>query len=267
MKKTLLWTCFFCCCSVAAMSQQRISNVRFQLDSKSKLIEINYDAHGILAEDSVYVTVTGKKTRSIIPGQISGDIGKGVKSGKNRKILWNIVSDNLKINEELMIKVNLAIAAAPMLASADSIKRKPPVVVNKSRKSLNGAALLMLGGGLAAGGGLYYLSTVQKTTSAETYEEYKQRNWNHNSDLKLIGSDPELQKLYDASLEQAKADYNKAKRQLMMSKVMMIGGIGIAVIDIVFTVPILFQSKNKKVGLRLGLDSGGVASAGIKMKF
>ena len=267
MRKILLWGCLFFCCSLTLSAQQRINNVRFQLDSKSKLIEINYDALGLLEADSVYISVTGKKTRVIVPKQLSGDIGKGVKSGKNRKIIWDVVGDNLKINDDLVIKVNVLISAPPMLAAADSAKRKPPKVASKTRRGLNGTALLMLGGGIAVGGGMYYLSTVQKAASAKTYELYKQRNWNHDGDLTLIGNDPDLKKQYDASLDQAKSDYNKAKRQMMLSKIMMFGGIGIAVADAVFTIPVLFTPKNKKVSLRLELDSWGIASAGLQLKF
>jgi hypothetical protein len=251
------------------LAQPRISNVRFELDNKAKLIEISYDASGLAPTDSIYITVTGRKTGAIVPGQLTGAIGTGVKSGKNRKILWDVVADNLKINDILSVLVHVRTDGSPVMARTDSSIKKEPIVktTKKTGRKLNGPALLMLGGGLVVGGGMYYMSTVLKAKSADSYELYKQQNWIHKDDLTFTGSDPELQKMYSVYLDNAKKDYNRAKRQKMMSGVVLVAGIGIVLADAIFTIPIMVQPKNKKVGLFLEMDSGGFASAGLQIKF
>lgn len=267
MKKMLLLGCGLMWLAVVeAMAQPRISRVRFEVNSKDKLIEITYDVFGIKMADSIYVAVTGKTSGNIIPRALSGAIGRGVKPGSNRKIYWDVVADGLKIDEEIEVKVLLELAEAYALAVRDSTKRPPKPVIKKDRKGLNGGALLVLGGGLAAGGGLYYWSTLMKAKSIESYDLYKIRNWNHKEDI-TIGTDTELQRRLAASIEQSNADFKKAKTQQTLSKVMLIGGIAIAVTDAFFTIPALVQKKNNRVGLHLDMSPWGVASAGVHIKF
>ncbi|MEO6282952.1 MAG: hypothetical protein ABIN80_13605 [Dyadobacter sp.] len=269
MKGTFYVICFLSLCfSVAAICQPRVSNVRFDLNSKSKSIEIKYDVSEIKDADSVYIQVNAVRRGAITPRSMTGDFGKNIRSGKNKKIVWDFFADSLKINDDLVIKVNVLLAPLPMIAAADSVRRKPPIVKKeKVSRGINGIALVTLGAGLAAGGGMYYLSTVQKKQSAEAYEDYKQRNWNHKSDITLIGNDPYLKNLADAALDQAKSDYNKAKRQQTVSKALLFGGIAIVIADAVFTIPMLKNRKNKRVGLYLDVDPGMVASAGFQVKF
>lgn len=251
---------------VEAIAQPRISRVRFEVNPKAKVIEITYDVFGIKMADSIYVTVAGKTSGAIIPRALSGAIGRGVKPGSNRKILWDVVADGLKIDEEIEVRVLLELADAYTLAVRDTTKRPPKTVVKKDRKGINGGALMVLGGGLAAGGGLYYWSTLMKAKSIESYELYKIRNWNHKEDVS-IGTDTELQRRLTASIEQSNADFKKAKNRQTLSKVMLISGIAIAVTDAFFTIPALVQKKNNRVGLHFDMSPWGVASAGVKVKF
>lgn len=248
------------------MAQPRISGVRFEVNSKDKLIEITYDVFGIRMADSIYVTVAGKTSGNIVPRSLSGAVGRGVKPGSGRKIYWDVVADGLKIDEEIEVKVQLELAEAYALAGRDTTGRPPKTVVKRDRKGLNGGALVVLGGGLAAGGGLYYWSTLMKEKSIASYDLYKIRNWNHKQDIS-IGTDTELQRRLTASIEQSDADFKKAKTQQTLSKVMLIGGIALAVTDAFFTIPALLQKKNNRVGLRLDMNPWGVASAGVNVKF
>lgn len=266
MNKWLLFCMGLCVMATTVMAQPRISKVRFGIDPKSKVIEIKYDVFGIKAADSVYVSVAGKKSGNIVPRALSGAIGRGIKSGSDRKIVWDVVADSLRINEEIEIKVLLSLGEPMTVALRDTTKRVPKPVVKKDRKHLNGGALLLLGGGLAAGGGLYYWSTLMKTKSIESYDLYKVRNWNHKEDI-TIGSDTELQRRLSASMEQSNADFKKAKTQQTLSKIMLVSGIVIVVADAFFTIPSLLQKGNNRVGLHLEMNSWGVASAGVKVKF
>lgn len=251
---------------VAVVAQPRISKVRFEVNPKAKIIEIKYDVFGIKMNDSIYVTVTGKVSGNIVPRALSGAVGRGVKPGSDRQIFWDVVADGVKIDEEIEIRVLLELSDALTLAARDTSKRPNKPVVKKDRKSINGGALLVLGGGLAAGGGLYYWSTLMKAKSLESYDLYKVRNWNHKGDI-TVGTDTELQRRLTASIEQSNADFKKAKTQQTLSKVMLVGGIAIAVADAFFTIPSLMKNNNNRVGVHLDVSSWGVASAGVKVKF
>ncbi|MCF0075083.1 hypothetical protein LZD49_31655 [Dyadobacter sp. CY261] len=266
MRITLYWLCFLLFSSIAALSQPRVSNVRFDLHNKSKVIEIKYDIADVRDADSVYVVVNAVRRGVIVPRNISGDIGKNIRPGKNKKVIWDVLADSLKINDDMVIRVNVLPGALPLIAATDSVKRKPPVIKKDKGGGVNGLALATLGGGLVVGGGMYYLSTVQKKLSADSYEFYKENNWNHKSDIALAGDDPYLRELSKASLEQAKADLRKAKRQQTLSKALLFGGIAIVIADAIFTIPMLAKRKNSRVGLYLDLDARGVASAGFQIK-
>lgn len=259
---------FWLAAALGAMAQPRLNNVRFELNANAKVVEIKYDVFGIGLEDSVYVVVTGKNTGKIVPRAISGAIGRKIKPGSDKKIYWDVVADNLKIDEEIEIQVHLSLANALLIAQPDTTKRMPKIVVeNKVRRGLNGRALLLLGGGLVAGGGLYYWSTAIKAKSLESYELYKIRNWNHKDDLLLLGNDPFLKARAEVSLAQANADYNKAKRQQTLGQLLFIGGIVVVVVDAIFTIPSLIERKNNSVELHTETSAWGVNSLGIKLKF
>lgn len=266
MGKALYWLCFLLCSSIASLAQPKVSNVRFELNNKSKVIEIKYDIDDVREADSVYIVASVARRGVIAPRTISGDIGKNIRSGKNKKVVWDVFADSLKINDDMVIRVNVLPGPLPLMAATDSLKRKPPVVKKQKGGGVNGLALATLGGGLVVGGGMYYLSTVQKKLSADSYEYYRNNNWNHKSDITLTGDEAYLRELSKASFEQAQADLKKAKRQQTLSKALLFGGIAIVVADAIFTIPMLAKRKNGKVGLYLDLDARGVASAGIQVR-
>lgn len=255
--------------ALVALAQPRVNNVRIALNYEGKQIEISYDVFGIQEADSIYLSITGKQAGTLMARSLSGDIGRGIKPGRGHKIFWDVMADNLKIDDELVAQIFVAVAAPPpVLAQADSLKQKPPKVKNeKTARSLNGGALLTLGAGLAAGAGLYFLGMQKQAQSVDSYELYKIRNWNHRDDLTFTGSDPDLQNTFNVSLDFTRADYKKAQRQLFMSRALKIGGIALAVADAFLTIPNLVKTRPKKVGLHLDMDAYGIAQAGIKVRF
>lgn len=257
---------FLLCFATTAISQPRVSNVQFDLNNKAKIIEIKYDITDVREADSVYVVVNAVRRGVIIPRNVTGDIGKNIRPGKNKKVIWDVLADSLKINDDMVIRVNVLPGPLPLIAMTDSVKRKPPVIKKAKGGGVNGLALAALGGGLAIGGGMIYLSTVQKKWSTESYKDYKENNWNHKDNVPLNGNDPFLENLSKASYEQAQADLKTAKRQQTLSKALLFGGIAVVIADAIFTIPALARRKNSKVGLHLDLDSRGVASAGFQIK-
>ncbi|MCE7059226.1 hypothetical protein [Dyadobacter sp. CY343] len=266
MGRTLYWLCFLLFSSIAALAQPRVSNVRFDLNNKSKVIEIKYDIDNVREGDSVYVNANVARRGAIVPRNISGDIGKNIKSGKNKKVTWDVFADSLKVNDDMVIRVIVLPGALPLIAATDTVKPKPAVVKRSKGGGVNGLALATLCGGIVVGGGMYYLSTVQKKLSADSYEFYRKNNWNHKSDLTFTGDEAYLRELSKASYEQAQADLKKARRQQKVANAFLFGGVAIVIADAIFTIPMLAKRKNSKVGLYLDLDARGVASAGIQVR-
>lgn len=252
-----------------AAAQPRLTNVRFKINAELKMIEINYDVFGVRLSDSIYVTAVGKKSGKLKAQSLSGDIGRNIKPGSKKTILWDVIADNVRIDEEVEISVFLALADALTIISPDSLKKKVTPLVKKEPKGkrLNGGALLMFGGGLVAGAGMYYWSTLLKTYSQESYALYQQRNWIHEDGLNLKVNDSSLQARYNSFLEQANADLSKANRQKRLGQTMLIGGILVAVADIFLVGPQLLQPRNEAIQLKLETNEWGGPSAGVTIKF
>ena len=70
-----------------AMYSQKITNVHAQQEGQT--IAIYYDLQGN-ANIRMEMTINGQKMPI---NAISGDVGKKVKEGKNRKIIWNVLED------------------------------------------------------------------------------------------------------------------------------------------------------------------------------
>lgn len=266
MQRILYFICFMMTISQVALCQPRITNVRFEVREKSKVIEIRYDAQGLVQSDSVYIIAKTRKGHEIRPRTLQGNVGTGLKAGKNKKVIWDVVADDLRVNEEVGIVINVWSLPVPVVAVRDSIPPRRPIVAKAPKGKLNGMALLTLGAGLAAGGALAYQGYLQKGRSQDNYDLYKSRNWNHKNDLNLAGNDTYLQTLYKSSAEQAETDLKLAKRQQMMSRVFTYGGIAVAVVDAVLMLPRLRSRANKKAALRF--DWGPeMVSVGVKITF
>lgn len=74
---------------------QNISNV--DANQEGKAIAITYDLEN-KSNISLYITYDGRNQEKIPTEFLSGDIGKGVRSGKERKILWRVLDQYPKQN-------------------------------------------------------------------------------------------------------------------------------------------------------------------------
>lgn len=255
---------------------QKISKVRFDL--KEKLIEINYDVSGINLKDSVYIEVTGKKSGKIKPIALSGDLGVGIQAGSNKKIVWDFMADNLRINEDIMVNVYLKKYQAPVVAvvkPTPKIKEEKPVIATKEKKEgeglksnprkINKKALLTLAAGVVVGGALGGYGFQQKSLADQYYNDYKNNNWNQ----KITVDTDEFLKLYsEASIKKANEDLVKAQNQLKTANIFMYAGIGIVLADAIFSVPRLRQKKSpRKISYQIDFPRSNTVALGINIKF
>jgi len=132
------------------------------------------------------VKVTGDSGTETIPSAVSGDVGKGVLGGSDKRVIWDMDADNALINEEISIEV---------FARSEGIKgseTKEKEVVPKTEKSgisvpgAMGLSILLpgLGNRVVKGSGAQWLfgvvgygciagSVVMNNSAYNAYEDYK----------------------------------------------------------------------------------------------
>lgn len=247
-------------------AQIRVSKVRFTLNETAKVIEITYNLANNSPLDSIFVVVRKRDNSRITAKYFSGDLGVGVSTGNNKKIVWNIMADSLRINEEIVIDVNLKIGESPIMVKKDTTIAVIPLIIKpqKQRSGINLIPLLILVGGVAGGGYMTYYGSTQKTIADKYYEDYKNNNWNQ----KTFSTTPSGLKLYEQqTVAQATADLEKANDALKKSRIFFYGGIAIAVIDAFFTIPRLINKKNTTLSIIPNISPMNGMEVGLKMKF
>lgn len=99
-----------------------ILNVRVNIVEEGKL-RINYDIENLHENDSIGFYVVNRRGTIIIPKSITGDFGKNVVSGKNKLIIWNLVKDEIFVDDEFQIKVEVK------LSTREIIPPKPKKII------------------------------------------------------------------------------------------------------------------------------------------
>jgi hypothetical protein len=105
MKKTWL-TIILCLVSSSLFSQiSKIENTRVIISTSTDTMYVKYELTG-KREAFVTLDVTGPNDRIIQPKHISGDIGRGIKPGKDKTIIWDMNADGLDLSgSSLKVKV------------------------------------------------------------------------------------------------------------------------------------------------------------------
>ena len=86
-----------------------ILNVRVNIMEEGK-VRINYDVENLIENDSVGFYVVNKKGIAIIPKSVIGDFGKKVISGKNKLIIWDLIKDEIFVDEEFQIQIKVKLS-------------------------------------------------------------------------------------------------------------------------------------------------------------
>lgn len=88
---------------------QTIDNVRIR-PLNGSYIEILYDLSGSKPGDSVYIQVETRRTSLYVSAKyLTGDVGRNVTAGKNRRIVWNTVQNGYELRGKVRVRVYLAI--------------------------------------------------------------------------------------------------------------------------------------------------------------
>jgi hypothetical protein len=234
-------------------AQSAVEVSRPALSLKNNKVQIEYDLLNTARSEkfSIRIEVTGENGKSIPAETLSGDVGKGVSGGPDKKILWDIEADSVFLNEEISVQV-YALPEAPPVAETPPVEvvaeegsagdaladnrttepgRSAALSGESSLKEFNRAALIIQsvalpGLGLsratgkphwirgAAGYGCIAASVCLNRTAYSTYQSYL---------------DPE-------SIREADDLYSRAQSQKTTSQVLAYAAIGIWVADLVWTI-------------------------------
>ena len=169
-----------------AQSNARIENTDFYQDGSNLII--TYDIVKAKAGETfnIWVKVTGDSGTEIIPSAVSGDVGKGVPGGSDKRVIWDMETDNAFIDEEISVEI---------FARSEGVKQsgtEEKVIVPKTEGSgisvigAMGLSVILpgLGNRVAKGSGAQWLlgvvgygciagSVVMNNSAYNTYEDYK----------------------------------------------------------------------------------------------
>ncbi|MFD2571165.1 hypothetical protein ACFSUS_11000 [Spirosoma soli] len=136
----------------AQQSPSQATNIRISTDEKTKRLVIQYDLPSVQPSDSLYVEIETASGRRFRPNTVSGNVGKSLTPGRNKTIYWDVVRDNVQLDEEVEVIIRLV---RPVSGSRPPVAAKPPTpapvpVVTAPKKSILPIIGWVATGGLAA---------------------------------------------------------------------------------------------------------------------
>jgi len=126
----LLMPCFWGGQTVWA--QTSVTNVRLSTSHTVRKVIVEYELPQVLPGDSIYLELQTAAGRIIRPISVNGDVGTALKPGLNKLIAWDVVRDNVRLNED--VTVLLRVASTIAVASPAAVK--PPVTSPATAQTL-----------------------------------------------------------------------------------------------------------------------------------
>lgn len=100
-----------CNCLILALNslaQTTATKVRLRTEPAVRKVIIEYELPQMLSTDSLYLELETTSGRIIRPVSVNGDVGKNIQPGKNKLIAWDVVRDNVRIDEDVRVLLRVA---------------------------------------------------------------------------------------------------------------------------------------------------------------
>jgi hypothetical protein len=164
------------------IAQETLSVSKPLLEIRGENLNISYDILNSKPGEryNISLEITDSKGSIINAQTISGDIGQDVEGGKNKKIIWNFTSDNVKDEVNINIKIVITKYQVPPLSEEIAKSGEP---YTRSRLVLQSVALPGLGMSKlknkpcwitgVAGYGLIAGSIIYKGASKSNYKNFE----------------------------------------------------------------------------------------------
>lgn len=96
----------FCCGNnLFGQSQAMVQNVDFYAEGSDLVVK--YDIVQAKSGETfeIWLKVITDSGKDYIPASVTGDVGKGVTGGPNKKVLWDVEADGIALDEEFYVEV------------------------------------------------------------------------------------------------------------------------------------------------------------------
>jgi len=232
MKKLLLFLLFILCV-LSAKSQSKILISKPEPSYANNTLVVKYDITGCGTSQFIDISlkVISSKGDTLKPTYISGDIGPGVNCGMGKVIQWNVVKDNIKIDDDIEVLI--------------TGKEVAPVVSNMNYQAVNritrgkviGSSIFVpgLGQKMASGKGGYLLFSglVYGVAGASAY--FFVMNKKYYTDYKNTPG--------------AEADgyFSKSEKSYNMGRYLLYGAAGAWVTNFIWSVVIPIKAKSAAI--------------------
>lgn len=142
MNRTLYQLIFWALLSVLAShtahAQTAATNVQLRTDPVVRKVLIEYDLPQSLPGDSIYIELETAAGRILRPLTVRGDVGKGIKAGSKKLVAWDVVQDNIRLDETVTVLLRVAqlptaarpgadVAVKPVEKPAQMTPKKSPL--------------------------------------------------------------------------------------------------------------------------------------------
>jgi hypothetical protein len=137
----------------AQQAPSEATNIRISNDEQTKKLVILYDLPSVQPNDSLYVEIETASGRRFRPMTVSGNIGKKLTPGRDKAIYWDVVRDNVQLNEEVEVIIRISrtgkIARPATSSTAPPANRPAPVVATPKKSVLPIVGWVVTGGAAA----------------------------------------------------------------------------------------------------------------------
>jgi hypothetical protein len=261
----------------ALYGQARITVTKPRLEVSDENLIIQYDILNAKSSDffMVWIEVTDAAGNKIKALSITGDIGKEIKGGRNKRITWNLSNDSILIDEDISVEVKAEkIIMQEEQAETETSEETKTIKVDEGNagmkeiskgnmvlssvalpgwgqtKTNKGKPYWLIG---AAGYGCLAGSVILNRSASSAYDDYKK----------------------SMDLDESNALFDKALQRNSVSKVLAYSAIGIWVADIIWVLATPTKStestvlqKSRSLRIIPGFDAGSnVALVSITYKF
>jgi hypothetical protein len=213
--------------------QSKILISKPELSYADNILIVKYDITGCRTGQSIDISlkIISSKGDTIKPSNISGDIGPGVNCGMGKMVQWNVVKDNIRIDDD----IEVMLSGKEIIPVASGINY--PVVKRTTRGKVIASSFFVpgLGQEMASGKGGYLLFSglVYGVAGASAYFFVMDKKY--YTDYK------------NTSGAEADGYFSKSEKSYNMGRYLLFGAAGAWVTNFIWSAVIPIKSKSAAI--------------------
>ncbi|HKL66369.1 MAG TPA: hypothetical protein VJ877_00645 [Bacteroidales bacterium] len=139
MKTLRLILAFLAAISVQVQSQSNISISRPELTYYNDTLVILFDIRGCSQNNifNIYPHITYPNGEAINTSALQGDIGDSIRCGQDKRIVWNLAADNIRINGNIEVQITAKQVVTNDIGEDVEAKAKDEVATTEEKKGMN----------------------------------------------------------------------------------------------------------------------------------